>query len=197
MANKLVSKIAMAAFAGAALSVAALGSTAQAAVVTYDFSFTLPSTLTGGAENSVGLGSFSFDDAPVDAGQGFQSLQALDPTFTVNFGNGTSKTFVAANSRFPVTVDFFSGQFAGIAFPVLASALRGTPLSTLGINELQVDVTDRSFNQATVSLQPDSTVGGYTLRTGGGSAVPTPALLPGLIGMGVAALRKKQSEKSA
>lgn len=33
--------------------------------------------------------------------------------------------------------------------------------------------------------------------TGGPAEVPTPALLPGLIGMGVAALRKRKGEESA
>jgi hypothetical protein len=179
MSNK-IAKLAVVA-AGAALSLLAIeAGSAQAAVITYNYSFTLPTSLDAPAAGAAGTGTFSYESTLLNPSAGFQPIPVISATI-----NLLGQTFNQTGARGLATVDFFSGVFSGLAFEV--NTLPDTyPLASLAISRSQVAVFDQSFNSAqapvSYSIVPPTNV------------IPTPALLPGLVGLGVAAARKRQAK---
>lgn len=116
------------------------------------------------------------------------------PGYSAVVNGASTPTFISGVTladNTEITVELFSGSFEGTVFNQTNYNLSGT------FNGLVKDVNGQviangsffgMFNPANMSL---STVGVQTFAT----PAPTPVMLPGLIGMGVAALRKKKKQK--
>jgi hypothetical protein len=183
MANKFSTLAAVA--AGAALGALALAADAAQAA-TFGFSFTLPSGFVNAPAGSPGAGVFTFDDALVNPNAAFQQLPVTGFQFDL-----LGRTFTASDAAGgpdAVAVNFFSGRLAGLNFDA-NSIPEPYPLFAVTINESDSAFFDQQFNtgNAVVSYSEIQTP----------NPIPTPALLPGLVGLGAAALRQRKDEKAA
>lgn len=156
---------------------------ARAAVITSDFSTTVGSAGSP-FDNQTFSGSFAFDDAQTPStsffGEDLFSLQ----DFNFNFDG---QSFNLNNVVSPASAVFFEGTFQGL--DVVAASNRFSFVPDDGFTGFPV--FNFTFNGGANSSNAPVTFGAL-------QEVPTPALLPGLVGMGVAALRrrKQQSEES-
>ena len=187
--------------AGAAVIGLSVGSVAPVEAATFTGSISGTVVSTGGSVPGVSLGSpvtgsYSYNDAVVGLGVGGGSVNPFT-AFSLSIGTNPF-TFALAdldnsfftpgrriNSSTP-TQDILEVYFTKSALEQFAGATYSSqgfgfspPPSSESYGASFTDPThDFSFNyQATPT------------------AVPTPALLPGLIGLGAAALRKRKSEK--
>jgi hypothetical protein len=154
-------------------------SPAQAAIITRTAASTIPSSFTAVPAGTTVASTFSYDNATVSSSIGFQSIPLL--SLAVNFSNGISYTL--ADSLGTTTADFFSGVFDGIAFEAADASLNGaTPLLSYVINR-----TDSAISDFTGASANAPVAYGFPPT----NPIPTPALLPGLVGLGLAAARKR------
>lgn len=151
--------------------IAATGHSAQAALVRRTFELNASQT---------GSGFFDYDDSALttDAFTGNQFSDILNAIFQFT-GEGQQ----TLNDPFAAVNFDSAGNFLGIDLEIDAptSALQ----SVLIANE-------DAFIPATAFTAESTTV-----TYGAPTAVPTPALLPGLVGLGLGVMRKKQKSKAA
>jgi hypothetical protein len=178
MSNKLFSNLAVVAVSATVASLALQAAPAQAA--TFNFSFTLGSNLLPQAAGQTGTGSFTFDETQVLPTAPFQTI--IPSAYTLNF---LGKTFNVADTTAGVLVNYFSGQFSGVGYRLPTAGLAGTGLRNFTQNDTTFSAVDTSRNQSNGTVR-------YTPVTG--EVIPTPALLPGLVGLGFAAVRKRQAK---
>jgi hypothetical protein len=167
----------------AAAAVALVSAPAQAATVNYNFSFT---TVPGfaPASSTPGTGSFSYDDSLVTGGS-FEFVPVQN--FVLNFlGNALTP----AQGNGSTAVSFANGSFLGINF----TTPRGftLPGSSPTINKITL-AENTAFVAAVGGLSSTSDIA-YARVT---EVIPTPALLPALVGFGAAALRNRKKEQAA
>jgi len=160
---------------------------AQAADVTYDFSFTLPTSINAPAAGASGSGSFTFDEALVNTGLPFQTIALPEGRFSFDL---LGQTFTPAAGRGESAVNYFGGVFSGVFFD-LDVPPADFPLFGLTLNQFEVSLFDLSFNPGSAPIS-------YTRRAvePPTNVIPTPALLPGLVGLGLAAVRKRKEAQA-
>lgn len=135
-----------------------------------------------GLRNNGSTGSFlGTNTSPITRIQDLVLAKTLNPT---QFKSGTVPNFltgidIAGNSNFKFDLDFFT-------FDAVTGKGRFKGTFSDGVVGLG------NFNKLAPIAGPGTNFA-YNLDI---TAVPTPALLPGLIGMGVAALRKRKGEAS-
>jgi hypothetical protein len=173
-------KVAIAAIA-TTLSLTALWVTpAQAAIIEYNFSFTLPNSEP--APGARGEGSFSFDDSSVNPALVFQGFPLS--SFQLSL---LERTFTLEDVFAPPTAQFFSGNFAGIEleldltsdnpFPFSAFRISGSQYEGIGFSGVSTGPV--FYSQVVIPISPD---------------LPTPALLPGLVGFGFATWQRRDKQ---
>jgi hypothetical protein len=184
MANNFVSKLAVVA-AGAVLVLSSLEASAQAASITYNLSFTNPSNFpAGGITGATGAGSFTFDNASVSSSIAFQSI----PVSALGISLSSGESYQLANSVGAATADFFAGVFSGLNYAAAdaTGGFAGSQILSFTVSRGTTSLLDTSFNPAetpvTYTVVPPTNV------------IPTPALLPGLVGLGAAALRNRKQQ---
>ena len=184
-------------------------------------------SLAPGAFQLAGFSSISDTDNPFDSSNGFtldfnnmfiidQLSQGvfsglngtptvnslfLNPTGTTASGKSSFNAVVDGNAaptfisglkladNTSITVDLLSGSFEGTVTSLTSYDLGGT------FNGLVKDLNGQVV--ASGSFTADFNPNNFSLSTIGVQTVPTPALLPGLIGMGVAAVRKRKQKELA
>ncbi|XGV99736.1 MAG: PTPA-CTERM sorting domain-containing protein [Leptolyngbya sp. BL-A-14] len=174
----------------AAVTFGSLAPKAQALSFGFQFDNTPNSTVT---PPIAGTGTFNFDGDPGDGTFALTSLTNYQ--FNFNFLNGSA--FNTADIKTPLANILVKITSSGGLRSLNFGGSTGGPF--LG----SLDFTNASGG---LSFQPNfgslyfTTRGGVgtykaTVATSNPTAVPTPALLPGLIGLGAAALRKRKTEK--
>lgn len=168
-------------FAASLLAVSALTLTqkpAQAVLLIQDFSLVNVDDVLPGDPFS---GSFSYDDAGlVGAGPEETALTS----FSFDFLN---QSFIDVPPDAEAV--FFDGTFLGIELSV---GMPGTDAIAFSFNPGFFDTSDASF---AYDLSAGSgEVGFADLDYGPATAVPTPALLPGLLGLSLSMVRKKHRQ---
>jgi len=152
---------------------------AQAATVTYDFTI---NNLDGDLAGNSFSGSFTYDDALL-TGSGSEYLGVSSLLF-----NLLGTDYTEADDPF-AEVAFFEGTFLGLIFAV------GNP----GVDAISFAFVPGFFDASDAYFTYDFT--GSTGKFGTGDiqyqVVPTPVLLPGLIGLGLGALRKKAEREES
>jgi hypothetical protein len=168
--------------------VAISAETASAASVKYTVDADILQLLQDGSSGVVGnvVGGFKFNSAT-----GTFSDVSLTSKFTGGiFSSFPEQTYDTVLNG---TVNTLSANNASFAPNVAGISLVFPSLNTIPIgstrNLLQGSV---NFGQTT----PPFNFSAYLPLEGSVTAVPTPALLPGLVGMGLAALRRKKSEEA-
>ncbi|MBE9179531.1 PTPA-CTERM sorting domain-containing protein [Oculatella sp. LEGE 06141] len=151
---------------------------ANAAASNYTFSGFNPTgwAIQTPANNANGSGSADFI---------FKALDPSGPPNAANVTNNTNLSFIMTKGLGAITeADFLTAPFATSNNNLLGSFHLGAHLQSLTVNATtcpsKSTCRDSGFAR-----------GNYT-----STPIPTPALLPGLIGMGVAALRKKKGEQN-
>jgi hypothetical protein len=186
MSSKFFSNLAVVAVGATLGSLALQAAPAQAA--TFNFSFTTGANLIPAAANQPATGTFTFNESLVNPTAGFQTVPVTAATFNI-----LGQTFNQDQSNGGVVVDYFINtpggrpEFAGLAFEINPDLFpAGFPLISVNTNDSQFNILDSSLNlsSGTVTYTP-------------AAVVPTPALLPGLVGLGFAAIRKRQAKKVA
>ncbi len=81
-----------------------------------------------------------------------------------------------------------------VGFAVASPGTSGGTITSALFTITRSGLTASSFLDQTIGMRYQATGGPNGSSKLAGTAVPTPALLPGLIGMGVAALRKRKAE---
>lgn len=168
---------------------AVTASSAQASTITNNFRVDITQ---GTLANQSFFGNFTYDDSFL-SGTGFESLTPSNGFLNLSF-NFLDNIYTQENDvdspDFP-EVAFQDGSLLGLGFVVSENLAFPNPtfipgsiraFGTLG-PDFQVLVDGKS------DLDPDS-LGTVSY---GVQAVPTPALLPGLIGLGVGVLRKRRA----
>jgi len=131
---------------------------------------------------------------------------AQDTTNSGPIDAGTMTAFGGANQHFRVDLvaatftDWFgaSSSNAGVLANLLAPTAQGSTVS--GFNTTTFDLTPWAGSTVRLAFREVDNQGFFQAGVDGvavnssATAVPTPALLPGLIGMGIAALRKRKNE---
>lgn len=157
----------------------------QAAIVTESFTVNIDFGLLTGNTYS---GSYSYDDSGL-TGEFFESADLTDFSFTFVAGaDGSTSTdydLGDLDTIFPATADFESGTFLGIT-----------------LND-DVDDLDFSFLSGFIGLEDAeffydlglNGIGSGDFQLSSTTPIPTPALLPSLIGMGIAEFRRKRNLK--
>lgn len=154
------------------------------------FAITLTNTSTVASK----LTSLGFNTEP-----GFALLQSpINPPWASNsWGKAETNTSFAAAGRRDVC--FFDASLSGCTFQEfgrLFGILSGRSLSFSASLDFRASrLLDFTMSDFAVHFKEVESDGGGLGRTVTGRAVPTPALLPGLIGMGIAALRKRNQEE--
>jgi hypothetical protein len=124
------------------------------------------------------------------------SMFTIDTSFDYDDSTNSFSNFLATISSGSSSTNFTNVMSSGSNFLLATGDLFGTT-STVNISfmpALTGTPGDMSAFAGIVNFDEAGLPGGFF--TGTVTAVPTPALLPGLIGIGVAALRKKQGEES-
>lgn len=123
-----------------------------------------------------------------DFGSSVSAVDASHPIFNGPFGTTTSFTgnaFAHATVTGGGITSLIKNEFGG---SVLAELLYGNGIALFG------GMTTTNFQQPNPqALNLRANIIAYGANYGA-TAIPTPALLPGLIGMGIAAMRKRKSE---
>jgi len=178
---------------GAAVTAMTFGSfTPEAQALSFDFQFdnTPNATVT---PPIVGDGTFSFDGDPGDGTFALTSLSNFN--FAFNFGGNTFGNADIATPLANVLVQITnSGGTRSLNF----GGFGGGPFR--GSLDFINGSTNLSFQPNFGSLYfSNGNFGTYEAiaSTTDPTPIPTPALLPGLVGMGVAALRKRKQEAAA
>ena len=181
--------IAITGVACVAIGSAVAPNAAQAAIITNNFRV---DATTGSLANQSFFGNFSYNDAalsdpniPIDPSNGNQLINLSNGLLSLSF-NFLGKTYTeqsdSAQPDFP-KLNFNGGLFQGLDFFVEASPSVELPSSIFAFT-----IQNSVFAEFTDNL-PANSLGNVTY---GVQAVPTPALLPGLIGLGVGVLRKRK-----
>ncbi|NJN86068.1 MAG: cistern family PEP-CTERM protein [Leptolyngbyaceae cyanobacterium SL_7_1] len=172
--------------------------------------FTINSFLTSGGQTTVG---FKVDLANISTTNsllraiGFNVGSITGNTVNDNIGINTSQT--SATGRFSQVLFNQSGSFPGMGgvnrrevefransasdrIPEDTNSNTGSFIAQLVLNEevQQVSWYDFAVRYQGLTEIPD----GESEGSGAGRPIPTPALLPGLVGLAAGALRKKQAE---
>lgn len=159
----------------------------QAADITQSFNINIDSGPLIGESYS---GSYSYDDFGLTGvGEEFADLTAFLFTF-VTSDSSTSSVYDLADAQFlgPATADFLDGTFTGITLDIDAN---GAPFSfASGVFNFEETLDDASF---LYDIAGGSGAGDFQLSST--TPIPTPALLPSLIGMGIAEFRRKRNLK--
>lgn len=200
MANYFSKKIALMA-AGATLSFATINANqAQAALVTYNFSFTfpegftetLPIPITETLAGEVATGSFAFDDTGINQSSPLQffEINGDNPDegefFTLNIGESI---FDETDGLSPTAVSFLNGNFTGIVFEIDPGGFTDDegntvlPLTSLALLGTSYAATDVDFNFAE---------GPIAYQQVAPTSVPEPGTVGGLMVLGLGWLLKKQ-----
>ncbi|MBW4480941.1 MAG: PTPA-CTERM sorting domain-containing protein [Tildeniella torsiva UHER 1998/13D] len=199
--------VSSAAIAGTLVTGTVLASAPAEAAILVGSRLNLQNVTRGGVSFSSGGGVGTLDFEGLAGGQAV-GLGASTGSFT----GATSLPLPLARIQDLTLTDIGGGMFEFTG--LLPSFLSGIDLPGFpGGNDLQFDLTKFIFRQSTgdadiegfFRLGSESIQGSglFTTQTNLGNpssfslsieAVPTPALLPGLIGMGVAALRRKKEE---
>jgi hypothetical protein len=137
-------------------------------------------SITGGDNGSSSFGSTKFFTTAAAAGlvsfdwnYSTQDAQSFDPSFDP-FGFNLNGVFTQLTNSFGA-----QSQFGTASFNVALGDTFGFEVQTI----------DNIFGRATVTISNFNALAP--------TPIPTPALLPGLIGMGVAALRQRKGEALA
>jgi len=155
----------------------------------------------GIAQNTVANGGDNYPIPGSFVGQNFLGWGnggdgGVGPTTILTFANGGTRAFgfdwfnTDFSDQYSITLDPGGNTYSAPPFTVASS---GTTSGFWGV------VADGLVQSATIQTQFGggyiSTEGLDNVRTATkATAVPTPALLPGLIGMGIAALRKRKGK---
>ncbi|MCL6433985.1 MAG: PTPA-CTERM sorting domain-containing protein [Leptolyngbyaceae cyanobacterium HOT.MB2.61] len=180
MTTSVMQKLSVAATGAAciALGIASFEvSPAQAAILTAPFTVEVPV----GTGTETGTGTVTFDSDFVSA-IGLDVVNPVEGLLSLNL-NLLGNTFTESSSAaFPILPALFfnDGAIAGLLFDFELAP---------GTQALLVPFTNQVFTSA-------GGIGSVTF--GEPTAIPTPALLPGLVGLGmsIATLRKRQAEKA-
>jgi len=199
----VVNKVFMSAIAGAALTAAAVmtSSSAQAAIITNHFRVDVTSGL---LEDQSFFGHFTYNDAAlsdptiqiIDPNTGNQIINSSNGLIDLSF-NFLNNTYTqASDSGFPdfPTINFVGGSLQSLDY-IVESLLNPEPIRSFVI-------TFDPFIQGSVFVGFDgvpfgSQVVSFGTVTYGVQPIPTPALLPGLIGLSVGVLRKRRAADQA
>jgi hypothetical protein len=131
---------------------------------------------------------FTFTINPLPTTQSF-SLSSL--SFDARRGGNGPESIQVRSSKdnYSASLGLFKNQVVNNGWSTLVTDLSGLGLLTEAVTFriYGYDAKDVSGNGSQLSLD-------NVLVRGGVNPVPTPALLPGLIGMGVAAMRKRKAE---
>jgi hypothetical protein len=173
--TKMFQKLVLA--AGLSVGMAATWATQAQAISFFNFTVTPDS---GPLNGAVYTGNFSFDGSGLsNSGDESVALSSFNFSFLGN-------TYSEADDPFAIAA-FFDGNFLGIDY----SFSDGTTAFSFLSGQFTQDINDAFFSYD-IAAGPNVGAGfgdvSYT-------AVPTPALLPGLLGLGVAALRRRQTEQ--
>jgi hypothetical protein len=184
-------------------AIAAIGSPAQAAQITFSlvgskapattFNYSDPSGLTLSVtalgqtinQNASGLGVSGNNSSDVDSNETiqFQFNQVVKLVNTVfsNIDADDQYTLWTGNTPASVVQQIIAGSFAGVGertttFPILVSSNSRTA---------------QVFQFSTFDSTDDYRLKSITVDDGKPTAVPTPAMLPGLVGLGLGVLRRR------
>lgn len=187
-----------------AIGSALAASSAQAIAITQNFRVDIT---TGSLANQSFFGNFRYDDAALTD----KSLEIIDPVngnqiidssnglldLSFNFlGNTYTQTSDGGFPDFP-QLNFQNGAFQALDFIVSESPFAPNPTVIPGLVfefGTGFDATAGVPFFVALAGDPNAPDVSFGTVTYGVQAVPTPALLPGLIGMGIAALRKRKGE---
>lgn len=169
-------------------------SSAQAASLTYDFAVNVGSGELVGKQYN---GFLTFDDANI-TGVGAERInpsQGLAVSF--NFlGRNYAKSNDLGFPDYPI-IDFFNGSLQGLSFLVLDNALNPNLRQfAIGSSTRGSDAGGTYFIYGTSDFSVMNGEGSVSYKQRNTVPVPTPALLPGLIGLGMAAFRKRNQDQS-
>jgi hypothetical protein len=193
----LLDKITIATVVGSAFSISVLeANPAQALSFTFQFDNTFNNTLT---PPIVGTGTFSFDENPVDGTYALTSLS--NSLFSFNFGGDT---FGNSDIVTPLSEILVQISNAGQRVTFSNSDPSGFGTGPFGGSIDFINGTSSILSFEPPGFNPGETPTLYIYEgpqdffagtyVGGTTAIPTPALLPGLIGMGLAVFRKRKAE---
>ena len=149
-------------------------------------------------------GNWSVEEPPRGGNGPYVGWRNIDPTIKFNFGGSTnidSVTIYVDDSNgsggvsVPGSVDLsMGGSVASINLTdPPGSAPTSYTFSNLGFSGSSLDLTLNRKHYGSWIFLSEVTFEGSQQTT----AVPTPALLPGLIGMGITAVRKKKQKELA
>lgn len=179
---------------GAVAGIAALSAPAHAVSIGSDITFSWIGDLDAteadfGVIPGTGTNDNGFGDFIISSGAGdFSSLTPTNPSRLFSLG------LIKDLSKIPVSgagvADFITFDDDKVGFSL-------TSLAYVNNNPIEGYTGRGLFRDGTPGLVTFSTQFGDTTNSYSGNlaAVPTPALLPGLIGMGVAALRRRKSDE--
>jgi hypothetical protein len=204
--------------AGVAIAITSVGTTlsnpAQAASINAGSILNIGNVTQGGVRyvNNLSTGPSIELDVFGPGGGNRVAVGASTDTFSGATSNPTPPTRLKN-----LTLSLVSGTKYKLALPVVTNYLSGLDVSggPLGGNDVQFDLTSFLYDTATgdallqgVFKYGSDTIAGagrFTSQLGSGpssfsmsiTAVPTPALLPGIIGLGLGALRKRRQGQAA
>lgn len=179
-----------------AIGSAITASSAQAAIIDYNFQV---DATTGNLAGQSFFGSFSYDDAAlsdpsiqiIDSNTGNSIINATNGLLNLSFnflGNTYNQTSDSGYSEYP-QLNFNNGSFEGLDY-LVNSLVNSDPVKAFIITFDDGQPVFRAYD--VVEFGPS------TPRLAEGSVtyqrVPTPALLPGLIGLGIGVIRKRRTE---
>jgi hypothetical protein len=168
---------------GATLISIGVGNIAEAATVTYNFRSVLNN-------NTYGTGSFSYDSSlGVGVGTNITNIASL---ISFSYSDPTAGSFTKTNLG--------SFQFV-IGTTPTTSAFAFVTQSADGLRSFTGGVVDANnvgglSTSDNLSVRPRQTTNPSLRFPTLATAIPTPALLPGLVGFGIAALRKRERQSA-
>lgn len=188
--------IAIAGVACVAIGSAVAPNSAQATIITNNFRVDI--TEGSLAANQPFFGSFTYDDATL-TGSGFEALDPTNGSLKLSFnflGNTYTEkddAFYQVGSPAYPQLGFQDGVFQALDFLVSETSSLPNPTVIPGSTRAFIISYDPKFGgpyfQTLADVPSEGSLGTVTY---GVQAVPTPALLPGLIGLGVGVLRKRK-----
>lgn len=179
-------KVIGAAAVGAVAIGLSVGSVAPVEAATLNFNFSFANSVNGGG-NVTGIVRGLTDNTTSAA----TSVEVLSNTAGFGIGEYVSNPFRGFNNFTVMSGAITSAFFGSFGFLNTPPAVTNSSLG-LAFNDPRFGTGGGLLNnpgQTGVAIGEDLTF------TTPATAVPTPALLPGLIGLGVAALRKRKSQK--
>ncbi|MDX2242154.1 MAG: PTPA-CTERM sorting domain-containing protein [Leptolyngbyaceae cyanobacterium bins.302] len=201
----MINKVFMSAIVGVALTAAAVlsGSAAQAAIITNHFRVDVTMGL---LEGQSFFGHFTYNDAAlsdpaiqiIDPSNGNQIINQSNGLIDLSF-NFLNNTYTqASDSGFPdyPTINFAGGSLQSLDY-IVESLLNPGPIRSfvIAFDPLFGGPVFNGFDGSPFNPNSNGLLAGpvtYDIQP-----IPTPALLPGLIGLSVGVLRKRRSATQA